>query len=204
MSLIASVNKPLTAVVGRHAVARAAGDPTQGVGRTRGDLAYVLLLERPARFDRVQVRGVRGQIQHADPVGSARRAHTQMMVGAQVVHDKDVAALELRQEVSREPRHKADSIRGGKHRPEDHPALHANGPEQRERRSPIHRDRVNVLGPAFHPRVTAAHRQVQARFVEKDQARDGNPPHRGQEGAAFGLDVGPIRFQRPAAFFFTT
>jgi hypothetical protein len=52
--------------------------------------------------------------------------------------------------------------------------------------------------------VTAAHRQVHPRFVEEDQARHGNPPHRLQEGVALGLDVGPARLQRPAPFFFTT
>lgn len=198
------MHKPLTAVARSHAVARAACDSTQGVRGTGGDLADVLLLERPPRFDRVQIGGVRGQIQHADAVDPTRRGDTRMVVGPQVVHDEHVAAPELREEVGREPGHKADPIRGRPHRPEYDPSLHADRPEQRERGAPIHRDGVDVFRAAFHPRVTAAHRQVHPRFVEKDQALDGNPPHRGQEGVALGLDIGPGRFQRPPAFFFTT
>ena len=83
MSLIADVDKPLTAVVGRDAVARAPRDPTQCVRGSRGDLANVLLLERPSRFDWVQVLVVRGQIQHADAVGPARRSDVGIVVGAQ-------------------------------------------------------------------------------------------------------------------------
>ncbi len=204
LSRIAGVDKPLTAVVRRDAVARAACDPTQRVRRTRGNLPDVLLLERPPRFDWVQVRGVRGQIQHADAVAPARRDDVGIVVGAQVVHDEYIPAPEFREQVGHEPSDKADSIRGRKHRPEHDPAVHADRPEQRERGAPIHRDGVEVFRAAFHPRVTPAHRQVHARFVEKDQALDGNPPHRGQEGVTFGLDVGPVGLQRPTAFFLTT
>ena len=204
LSLITGVDKPLTAVVGRDAVARAPCDSPQRVRRSRGDLADVLLLERPPRFNRVQVGGVRGQIQHADAVGPARRGDAGIVVGAQVVHDEHVPASKLRKQVGREPSHKADPIRGRKHRPEHDPALHADRPEQRERGAPIHRDGVEVCCAAFHPRVTPAHGQVHPRFVEKDQAFDGNPPDRGQERVALGLDVGPSRLQRPAAFVLTT
>ena len=191
-------------MVRRDAVARAACDPTQRVCRSRSDLADVLLLERPSRFDRVQVRGVWGQIQHADAVGPARRSDAGIVVGAQVVHDEHVPAPELREQVGRKPGDKANPIRGRKHGPEHDPALHADRPKQRERGAPIHRDGVDVFRAALHPRVTPAHRQVHTRFVEEDQTLDGNPSDRGQERAALRLDIGPVRFQRPAAFFLTT
>ena len=47
LSLIADVDAPLTAVVGRDAVAGAPCDATQGERHAQGDLTDMLLLERP-------------------------------------------------------------------------------------------------------------------------------------------------------------
>ena len=126
------------------------------------------------------------------------------MVGPQVVHDEHVAAPQLGEQMGGEPRHEADPIRGGEHRPEDHPAVDADRSEEGERRAPIHGNGVDVLCAALHPGVTPAHREVQAGFVEKHQPSHGNPAHLPQEGAPLDLDVWPRRLQRPAPFFFTT
>jgi hypothetical protein len=52
--------------------------------------------------------------------------------------------------------------------------------------------------------VRPVHGDVDARFIQKHEATDWNPPDGSQERSSAGLDVGPIHFLRPAPFFLTT
>jgi hypothetical protein len=52
--------------------------------------------------------------------------------------------------------------------------------------------------------VRPMHREVDAGFIEEDQALAARAPHPLYERLSSRVDVGPVHFLRPAAFFLTT
>lgn len=186
------------------AISRAPGHAAQGVSGAGCVLAYDLLLQGPARLDRVEVRRVGGQVDQANALASAGGPHARVVVRGKIVHDEDVTPPQLREQVGRQPVDEAITVRRGKHRLERDPATEADRPEQGEVVPPVHRDAVDVLGPAFHPRVTAAHREVQARFVEEHEPIRRDPADAAPVRLPLDDHVRPQTLQWPSAFFFTT
>jgi hypothetical protein len=152
------------------AIAGAASDAPEMVGRAGRVFANLLFLQRPRRFNRIQVGRVRRQVQQAHSMGAAGRADADIVVRRQVVHDQDIAGPEARQQLPREPRDETVGVGRRKHRLQRDPAALANRAEQRERLPPIHWDALDILGATLHPGVRPIHRHMHARFVEEHQA----------------------------------
>jgi len=83
---VAAVCEPLPTVSLRDAMSCAPRDATQCVGLARCDAANVLLLQRPPRFDRIEVVRVWWQVDHAYAASSVGRSHTRVVMGTKVVH----------------------------------------------------------------------------------------------------------------------
>lgn len=100
---ITCVRKPGTTVPTSDAVACPASHSTKFDGTAGCMLSHELLLERPTRFDRVEIGRVRGKVEGANPVCLAGRLDAGVVVGAKVVHHQDIAATKFRQEFSAKP-----------------------------------------------------------------------------------------------------
>src|SRR5215204_4529799 len=97
------MRKPMTTMTGGDAIAGAASDAPEMVGGAGGVFADLLLLQRPRRFNRIEVWRVRRQVQQAHATGAAGRANAGVVMRGQVVHDQDVTRTQARQELPREP-----------------------------------------------------------------------------------------------------
>lgn len=198
------MSEPISAMAFGDAISSAPGHAAQGVSRSRCVLADDLFLQGPSGLDRVEVRRVGGQVDQANALASAGRMHARVVVSRQIVHDEDIPPPQLRKQVARQPVDEAIAVRRGEHRREGDPAAAADRPEQGEVRPPVHRDAVDVLGASFHPRVTTAHRDVQARFVEEHEAIRRDPADAAPVRLPLDDHVRPQTLQWPSAFFFTT
>ena len=183
---------------------RATGQGTKGSTGPRRELADVLLLERPRWFDRIEIRRVRRLINQAYTTRGAERADAGVVVSGQVVHDEDVASLELRQQLPGEPVDETFSVRGLPNRGQHNPPIPPNRSEQSEVLPTVHRHPIDEFLAALHPGVAAAHVYAQPGLIKKNQPIRIDPGKLFQERGAFGDDVGPKALQRPSAFFFTT
>ena len=189
---------------GVDAEAGTAGNSTQG-GRIAGrEAANLLLLQRPAGLDRVEVVRVGRQIEHANASSSAERSNTRVVVSREVVEDEHVSAPQLREQLLGEPLDEPLLVRAREHRGQENPTGEAHRAEQGEVLAPVHRNAIHELLATLHPRVAAAHGYVHPRLVEEDQAIERDAADLAQERFALFDDVGAQTLQRPSALFFTT
>jgi len=188
----------------RDAMSGSSGDTPKRSGVAGSYASDVLLLQRPTGFDWIEVRRVWRQIDHANPARAACRHDPGIVMSAEVVHDDDVAAAELRQQLRLEPLHEPVLVRRLEHRGEHDPACQSNRTEQREVLAPVHWDAVDELLAAFDPRVAATHGHVHPRFVEEDESLERDAADPAQERFALRDNVGAQTLQRPSALFFTT
>ena len=132
------------------------------------------------------------------------RADASRLVRSQIVEDDDVSATEAQHESTLHPlgkprrRHRAPR---GAHR---QPPIDAHRADQRQVVAPVPRPRLDQLTTPKHPRVRAPHRQIGARFVEKDHAADIDAAKPVAEGAPLPLDYRTVLLGRPRAFFLKT
>ena len=185
-------------------VASATSDAPKEIGLAWRDAPNVLLLESPARFDRVEVGRVRRQVHDTHTVFGTCGRDPGVMMGAEVVHHDYVSTSKPRQQLGFHPCDEAVLVRGREHAREHHPPSQANGPKEGKVLAPVHRDPIDQFLAALHPRVATAHRQVHPRFVEEDEPARWDVPDLVQVGRALGDDVRPQTLQWPSAFFFTT
>ena len=174
------------------------------VSGARRVLADVLFLQRPRGLDRIEIRGVGRQVEHADALPATGGRDTAVVMGAEIVHHEHITATQSREQVACQPAHEALRIRGREHRLQHDPAGVADRAEECQGLAPVHRHPLDVLRAALDPGVGPVHRQVHAGFVEKHETVDRDGADGPQERAAPGLDVGAVHFLWPAPFFLTT
>src|SRR5688572_18121734 len=180
---------------------RGGSQGSAGAGRDR---AHALLDQCPCGFDGVEVVRVRRQEADRGAGLLDQRADASRLVRGQIVEDDDVSATETRHESALYPlgkprrRHRAP---GGAHR---QPPIDAHGADQRQVVAPVPRPRLDQLTAPQHPRVRAPHRQIGARFVEKDHTADIDAAQPVTEGAPLRLDYRTVLLGRPRAFFLKT
>jgi hypothetical protein len=126
------------------------------------------------------------------------------MVCREIVHHKNVATTEPREQLSLEPFDEAIRIGRGEHRALLHPPASSNGANERQVLAPRHWDSLDVLGPALHPSVASRHSAVEPRLVHEHEPLDVYPLHFADERRALLDDVGPKLFERAPPLFFTT
>src|SRR5262249_28642858 len=136
--------------------------------------------------------------------GLAEVGDLRSMVGSGVVHDQNVASSQLGEQPDAEPANEALAVRSGKHGAESDPSPDPDGSDERQVLAPIHRNTLLVHASAFHPRVAAGHRTVEASLVEKHEPVYRDLRDLAKKRLPFQDDVGAERLQRPAAFFLTT
>ena len=204
MNPVSSMFEPAVAMTRRNTVASPSCDSPEGVWVTRRKPPDVLLLKCPARFDRIQVRRIGGQIKKVHTALEARGGDTRVVMGGEVVHHEHVVRVKLGEQNALHPANEPLFVRCGKHGREGDPSGQTDRTEDCQILSPVHGNSVDELAASFDPCMRPAHREVHARFVDENQLVGANAPDPAQELPAFFLDVGPQTFQRPAAFFFTT
>jgi hypothetical protein len=105
------MGEPLAAMPRRDAIARAAGHASQISGGAGRVFPHMLLLQRPTGLDWIQIGRVRGQVQHADAAAATGRSDAAIVLGAQIVHDQDVAPVQAREQVASQPGDKPVRVR---------------------------------------------------------------------------------------------
>ena len=90
MSWIAAMSEPVATMPLGDTVARTTSDAAKRIGVAWRDATDVLLLERPARFDRIEIGRVRRQIDDANAARSTGGLYPRIVVGPQIVHDHDI------------------------------------------------------------------------------------------------------------------
>src|SRR5207244_5352958 len=97
------MREPLATMPWGNSKASPPRDASQRDGIARSVAADLLLLEAPARLDRVEVVRIRRQVDDADARGCAERVHSLVVVCRKVVEDEDVAPLEPWEQLLRQP-----------------------------------------------------------------------------------------------------
>lgn len=166
------MSKPALAVTACDAKACASCNATKRVGRPRCVLSHELFLKRPSGLDRIEVRRVWWLIDDAHTTIAAHGNDACVVMRAQVVHHDHIASSKFRQELSRDPFDETIAVRRLPNRREYNPAAPTNRAEQSEVLAAIHRHAIDEFFAAFYPRVTAAHRDREPRFIEKHEAID--------------------------------
>ena len=201
---VTSMREPLATMPRCNAKAGTASDAAKGKGVSWSKPTDLLLLQAPARFDGIEVVGVRREIDHADTASGAKRYDAFVVVGRKVVEDKHVVFLELGEQLLREPIDKALLVGAGEHGGEKDPAGQPHRSEQSKVLAPVHRRALDELAALLHPSVAASHRDIQPGLVEEDEAARIHAPDQAPEGFSLSDDVGSELFQRAKTFFFTT
>lgn len=122
------MSEPVATMLLRDAVSSTTRDAAKDIGMARRNPTDVLLLQRPAGLDRVEVGRVRRQIDDANAACSAGRLDPRIVMGLEVVHDDDVAVSELWQQLVLHPRNEAVLVRGCEHTREHHPPVRRIAP----------------------------------------------------------------------------
>lgn len=198
------MSKPVATMPLGDTVARTTSDAAKSNGVAWRDATDVLFLERPARFNRIEVRRVRRQIDDANAARSTGGLYPRIVVGPQIVHDHDIAAFELGQQLALHPCNEAVLVGGRKLTRQHDPSGEPNRPEQRQVRAPVHGNPIDELLAALYPRMAPAHRHVHPRLVEEHEPVDRYATDLFQIRRTLDDDVRPQTLQRPSALFFTT
>src|SRR6266542_4702441 len=181
-----------------------AGDASEVGGGARRQGADMFLHQGPDRFNRIEIRRIRGQKLQRGSARFNECAYRRGVVGTQFIHEHDVAAPEAGREALAHP---GDEIRRPDALPfrrQRHPSVDAHRAEQTQIVSPVHRSRFDIFLASADPRVRSAHRQIRAGFIEKDQVPRIHGAHPVAERLALRGDVRAVGFQRPWAFFLNT
>src|SRR5260370_28847683 len=196
--------EPTSAMTWGDAIASASGDSTERGWVSRRMTPHILLLERPARLDWVQIGRVRRHVEEADLARRAGRGDARVVVRSKIVHDEHVVWAKLGEEDVLQPSDESLLVCRGEHGGERDPAGQSDRAEHGQVLSPIHRHALDEFVPALDPCMRATHREVHAGFLEQNDPFGGHPPNATQELSTLHFDVWPQTFQRPAAFFLTT
>src|SRR5687767_9158592 len=177
---------------------------TKSLLRSRCMAPDKLLLQRPRRLDRIEVRRVWRQVEHLDTAACADLHHARIFMGGEIVHYQDVTETKLGQQLGLHP--PDEVIFGGLlvGRREHDPAVAPDRAQQVQVLAPVHRHTVDELRPALHPSMAAAHREVETGLVEEHQPLEWNPANLHREVRPLERDVRPLTLQWPSALFFTT
>src|SRR5688572_3521402 len=166
--------------------------------------AHALLDEGPRGFDGIEVMRVRRQ--EAD--GGARlfdqRADASRLVRGQIVEHDDVAAAQAGHQSAVHPLDKPRRRHRAPRRAQRQPAIDAHRADQCQVVAPVPRPRLDQFTAPRHPRMRAAHRQIRARFIEKNQAAPVDAAQPVAEGAPRRLDYWTVLLRGPRAFFLKT
>src|SRR4051812_44981104 len=104
--------EPVATVPLRNAMPSSASDASKLVWLPRSDTANVLLLQRPARLDRIQVGRVRRQIDDANAASGAGRTNPPVVVRREIVHHDDIPAAQPWQQLRLQPCHEPVLVGG--------------------------------------------------------------------------------------------
>src|SRR5262245_39022497 len=88
----------------RDPVPSSPSNSAQSIAIAWSDSPNVLLLQRPRRFDRIEVGRVRRKVANLDAAKGTLRSYASVVMSSEVVQDDDVPALELRKQFRCEPR----------------------------------------------------------------------------------------------------
>ena len=144
------------------------------------------------------------QIPQRRPARFDPRSDRRLFVRLEVVHQDDVARLQMRHQLTTHPGEERHLVHRPPAGPERDPAVAPDRADQCQVVPPVHRARFHVFGPAWHPRMRSPHREVRARFIDKDQPLRINPPHPSQERGPFHPDVRAVDLTRPRPGFLST
>lgn len=198
------MGEPVSAVARRYAESCSPGDAAKGDSIAWGVLAHMLFLKRPSRFDRIEVGGVRRQVDDLDADGRAERTDARVAMSTQVVHHEYIASVQLGEQAAFEPRDESLLRRRRELGRERHPAGQANRAVESQVLAPVHGDAIDELAAALDPSMGPSHRRVQAGLVEKNQTICGDAPYPPPVGTSLGDHVRAQTLQRPSAFFLMT
>ena len=82
-----------------HAISCPTGHAAEVLSGARGVLADVLLLQRPRGLDRIEIRGVGREVEHADALPATGGGDTAVVMGAEIVHHEHISATQAREQV---------------------------------------------------------------------------------------------------------
>src|SRR6267143_2556182 len=116
---VAGMGEPLATMARCNAKARAASHAAKSDRISRSVPADLLLLQDPARLDRIEVMRVRREVDDADAAGRADSDDPLVVMRREIVEQQDVTPLELGEQLLGEPIDEALLVRAGKHRGED-------------------------------------------------------------------------------------
>src|SRR5262245_9388675 len=191
-------------MIRRHRVPRGAGDSPQRRSAAWCVGPNVSFDETPRGLDRIEIVRIRWQSFHASAALFDVERHLGRFVRGQVIEHDDVAATQPRCQPAPHPLDEGDFFHRAPLRAQHDPAATADGANQRQIVTPVHRSRFHVFLTAFHPRVRAAHRDVGPGFIEKHEPSGILPTHPSHERCAFRRDIRTVHLARPLAFFFST
>src|SRR5713101_2852264 len=100
---VAGMGEPLATMARCNAKARAASDAAKSDRISRSVPADLLLLQAPARLDRIEVMRVRREVDDADAAGRAESDDALVVMRGEIVEQQDVAPLELWEQLLGEP-----------------------------------------------------------------------------------------------------
>ena len=166
---MSAISKPLAAMPRGNAKARSASDAAKSERVAWSVAADLLLLEAPARLDRVEVVRVRRKVDDAHAGVGAERDDALIVMCREVVEDEDVAALEPWEQLPRQPRDEAFLAGAGENGGEQDPAGQPHRAEQGEVLAPVHGRALDEFAALLHPGVAAGHRAVEPGLVEEDE-----------------------------------
>src|SRR3989442_4273406 len=194
----------LATMIRRHRVSRGAGDSPQRRSAARCVGPNVSFDETPRGLDRIEIVRIWWQPFHACAALFDVERHLGRLVRGQVIEHHDVAATQTRCQPAAHPLDEGDFIHRAPFRAQHDPAATADGSDQRQIVTPVHRSRFHVFLTAFNPRVRAAHREIGPGFIEKHEPSGILPTHPSHERRAFRRDVRTVHLARPLAFFLST
>src|SRR5687768_7957258 len=173
----------------------------RGTGSHR---ANALFDQSPGGFDGIEVVGVGRQETQRGPRLFDQLADLRRFVSGQIVHHHDIPGAQVWHEVTADPADEARTVHRPPGRGEGEPLVYSDRPDHRQVVAPVDGARFDEHFAARQPGMRAAHREIRARFIEKDQPSRVYPLAPALEGQTFGLDRGPIQFRGPRPFFLNT
>lgn len=140
----------------------------EGVCRSGSDLAQDGFEFRPRGLDRVEVRRVAREIEQARAGSFDELTNDRSLVSSEIVHQDDIAVAQCGHETLLDIGLEGERVhRTAKHHRRDDPFKPERG-DDRHTVAPILRHGIDRALTARRTRVTARHRKMHARLVQKD------------------------------------